>query len=112
MAAPQLSHVVLPAMPPVYAQDAGEVAAQLSVDPALGLSTATASQRLAEYGPNALPEEAPRPSVLAGAWCQPETNELPHLSARTIGHRIHILDRSYRQLLPVHRRHAAHRASP
>ena len=64
MAAPQLSHVVLPAMPPVYAQDAGEVAAQLSVDPALGLSTATASQRLAEYGPNALPEEAPRPEWL------------------------------------------------
>src|SRR3974390_1400244 len=61
MAAPQLSHVVLPAMPPVYAQDAGDVAGQLGVDPALGLTSATASQRLAEHGPNALPEEAPLP---------------------------------------------------
>jgi Ca2+-transporting ATPase len=61
MAPPQLSHVVLPALPPVYAQDAGEVAGQLGVDPALGLTRATASQRLAEHGPNALPEEKPLP---------------------------------------------------
>jgi Ca2+-transporting ATPase len=44
-----------------YALPVAEVSARLQVDPAAGLSAATAAQRLAEHGPNALPAENPPP---------------------------------------------------
>ena len=44
-----------------YAQPADAVAEALGVDPATGLSSEEAAVRLAATGPNALPEEKPRP---------------------------------------------------
>ena len=46
---------------PWYAHSAEEVARTLNVDPATGLSSQRAAQLLAEHGPNALPEEKPKP---------------------------------------------------
>src|SRR3954469_25168108 len=54
-----------PAPPPTsgrwYATSAGAVAGALDVDPAVGLSSVAAGERLRDSGPNALPEEAQRP---------------------------------------------------
>jgi P-type Ca2+ transporter type 2C len=47
-----------------YSQSPEEVAAALGVDPQAGLSQATAAQRLGADGPNALPEEKPKPGWL------------------------------------------------
>ena len=47
------------AKPPWHAHPAGEVAASLNVDPAVGLTVTEARDRLARYGPNALPEAPP-----------------------------------------------------
>jgi Ca2+-transporting ATPase len=44
-----------------YSQPVGSVAAALGVDPDSGLPTAEAAARLAATGPNALPEEKPKP---------------------------------------------------
>ncbi|MFN8196764.1 MAG: cation-transporting P-type ATPase [Nakamurella multipartita] len=44
-----------------YALPVAEVSARLRVDPAAGLSAATAAQRTAEHGPSALPAEKPPP---------------------------------------------------
>ena len=44
-----------------YARSPEEVAAAFGVDPAAGLSAAQAAQLLASHGPNALPEEKPKP---------------------------------------------------
>jgi Ca2+-transporting ATPase len=44
-----------------YARSPEEVAAALGVDPAVGLSAARAADLLAATGPNALPEEKPKP---------------------------------------------------
>ena len=44
-----------------YARSPDEVAAVLGVDPAMGLSDARAAELLSANGPNALPEEKPRP---------------------------------------------------
>jgi P-type Ca2+ transporter type 2C len=44
-----------------YAQSPDAVAAELHVDPAVGLSGEQAAKRLAATGPNALPEEEPEP---------------------------------------------------
>jgi Ca2+-transporting ATPase len=44
-----------------YARSPEEVAADLSVEPATGLSAARAAELLAAHGPNALPEEKPKP---------------------------------------------------
>jgi P-type Ca2+ transporter type 2C len=44
-----------------YARSPEEVAADLGVDPATGLSAARAAELLAANGPNALPEEKPKP---------------------------------------------------
>jgi Ca2+-transporting ATPase len=44
-----------------YARSPNEVAAALGVDPAVGLSTARVAELLADNGPNALPEEKPKP---------------------------------------------------
>ncbi|MEU3340248.1 HAD-IC family P-type ATPase [Streptomyces sp. NPDC006668] len=46
---------------PWYAQSPGAVASALGVDPRSGLSAAEAAKRLTRDGPNALPEEQPRP---------------------------------------------------
>ncbi|MGW1894305.1 cation-translocating P-type ATPase [Streptomyces sp. NPDC002004] len=45
-----------------YARSPQDVAAALAVDPAVGLRTARAAELLAANGPNALPEEEPRPA--------------------------------------------------
>ncbi|WP_185996224.1 cation-translocating P-type ATPase [Nocardioides campestrisoli] len=59
-----------PAQPPTtrsadvagwHSQDAGDVAVELEVDPAVGLSEAEAARRLDERGPNALRETPPVP---------------------------------------------------
>src|SRR6266567_3615709 len=47
-----------------YARSPDEVAAELGVDPALGLSDARAAELLSANGPNALPEEKPKPGWL------------------------------------------------
>jgi P-type Ca2+ transporter type 2C len=47
-----------------YARSPDEVAAELRVDPATGLSAARAAELLAAGGPNALPEEKPKPGWL------------------------------------------------
>jgi len=47
-----------------YAMSADAVAAKLHVDPATGLSAAQAADLLAKNGPNALPEEKPKPGWL------------------------------------------------
>ncbi|MFL6129436.1 MAG: cation-translocating P-type ATPase [Mycobacteriales bacterium] len=47
-----------------YSRTPEETAAALGVDPAVGLSTGEAGTRLARNGPNALPEEKPRPGWL------------------------------------------------
>ena len=47
-----------------YSRTPGEVAAALDVDPAAGLAAARAAELLAANGPNALPEEEPRPGWL------------------------------------------------
>jgi len=47
-----------------YARSPDEVAAALGVDPAVGLSSALAAALLAGNGPNALPEEQPKPGWL------------------------------------------------
>ena len=47
-----------------YSRPPGEVAAALDVDPAAGLAAARAAELLAANGPNALPEEEPRPGWL------------------------------------------------
>ena len=47
-----------------YARSPDEVAAQFGVDPATGLSAARAAELLASVGPNALPEEKPKPGWL------------------------------------------------
>ncbi|MFE6866184.1 cation-translocating P-type ATPase [Kitasatospora sp. NPDC057692] len=47
-----------------YARSPEEVAARLGVDPAFGLTAARAAELLAVNGPNALPEEKPRPGRL------------------------------------------------
>src|SRR5262249_41592655 len=44
-----------------YARSPDEVAAVLEVDPAVGLTAARAAELLAANGPNALPEEKPKP---------------------------------------------------
>src|SRR5690349_17391603 len=44
-----------------YARQAGQVAADLGVDPAVGLPAARAADLLAANGPNALPEEKQPP---------------------------------------------------
>ena len=44
-----------------YARSPNEVAAALGVDPAVGLSSARAAELLTGNGPNALPEEKPKP---------------------------------------------------
>jgi len=44
-----------------YARSPAEVTAALDVDPAVGLTTARATELLAANGPNALPEEKPKP---------------------------------------------------
>src|SRR5215831_11391538 len=44
-----------------YSRSPGEVAADLGVDPAAGLPAARAAELLAANGPNALPEEKPKP---------------------------------------------------
>jgi Ca2+-transporting ATPase len=44
-----------------YALDPDEVARRLGVDPARGLTAATAAQRLQDGGPNALPAETTTP---------------------------------------------------
>ncbi|WP_037609415.1 cation-translocating P-type ATPase [Streptacidiphilus rugosus] len=49
---------------PWYARTAQEVAIRLGTDPATGLSGARAAELLAADGPNALPEEKPRPDWL------------------------------------------------
>ncbi|WP_042363970.1 cation-translocating P-type ATPase [Streptacidiphilus neutrinimicus] len=49
---------------PWYARPAQEVASRLGVDPETGLSGARAAELLAAHGPNALPEEQPRPEWL------------------------------------------------
>ncbi|HVM65819.1 MAG TPA: cation-transporting P-type ATPase, partial [Acidimicrobiales bacterium] len=52
-----------------YSLSASEVATRLGVDPGSGLSAPEVEQRLATYGPNALPTE-PAPSVWAVAKVQ------------------------------------------
>ena len=52
-----------------YAAPTEEVARRLGVDPGRGLSTDEVQRRLAEHGPNELPQE-PRPSLRAVAWGQ------------------------------------------
>ncbi len=47
-----------------YARGAAEVAAALGVDPDTGLQAEAAAGLLAKNGPNALPEEKPRPGWL------------------------------------------------
>jgi Ca2+-transporting ATPase len=47
-----------------YGRSADEVVHALGVDPETGLSSTTAAERLAADGPNALPEEQPRPGWL------------------------------------------------
>ncbi|MFD7625894.1 cation-translocating P-type ATPase [Streptomyces sp. NPDC059851] len=47
-----------------YAQSPQDVAARCGVDPAVGLPAARAAERLAADGPNALPEEKPKPGWL------------------------------------------------
>ena len=47
-----------------YSRSPEAVAAALEVDPATGLSAATAAERLRRDGPNALPEEKPKPGWL------------------------------------------------
>src|SRR4051812_22829140 len=47
-----------------YGRPTDEIGPALGVDPAVGLSTAEAATRLAQYGPNALPEEKPTPGWL------------------------------------------------
>ncbi|WP_224273591.1 HAD-IC family P-type ATPase [Streptomyces sp. LS1784] len=49
---------------PWYARPPREVASSLGVDPATGLTAARAAELLAANGPNALPEEKPRPDWL------------------------------------------------
>src|SRR6516162_7671118 len=44
-----------------YARSPDEVAVDLGVDPAVGLTAARATELLAANGPNALPEEKPKP---------------------------------------------------
>ena len=44
-----------------YSRSTDEVAAALAVDPAVGLTAARAARLLAANGPNALPEEKPKP---------------------------------------------------
>jgi Ca2+-transporting ATPase len=44
-----------------YARSPEEVAADLGVDPQVGLTAARAAELLASNGPNALPEEKPKP---------------------------------------------------
>ncbi|ALJ19813.1 HAD-IC family P-type ATPase [Microbacterium sp. No. 7] len=51
-------------VPRPFAADAGEVAARLRTDPGTGLSSADAAARLAELGPNRLPEAPRKPAVL------------------------------------------------
>ena len=47
-----------------FARSPDEVAASLGVDPAAGLAAAQAAELLAKNGPNALPEEKPKPGWL------------------------------------------------
>ena len=47
-----------------YSRSPADVAQALGVDPAVGLSAATAAERLRTNGPNALPEERPKPGWL------------------------------------------------
>ncbi|MFD8411368.1 cation-translocating P-type ATPase [Streptomyces sp. NPDC059650] len=47
-----------------YARSPQDVAARCGVDPAVGLPAARAAERLASDGPNALPEEKPKPGLL------------------------------------------------
>jgi Ca2+-transporting ATPase len=47
-----------------YSRSADAVAAALGVDAAAGLSGQDAARRLTANGPNALPEEEPRPALL------------------------------------------------
>ncbi|GAA4987094.1 hypothetical protein GCM10025734_11790 [Kitasatospora paranensis] len=53
-----------PGARPWYATPPEEVAAQLGVDPEVGLSAARAADLLAAHGPNALPEEKTEPGWL------------------------------------------------
>ncbi|WP_051683658.1 HAD-IC family P-type ATPase [Blastococcus sp. URHD0036] len=58
------SHAGVAGDRPWYAQSPAEVARALGVDPGTGLPGAVVAQRLAADGPNALPEEKPRPGWL------------------------------------------------
>nr|WP_232241553.1 cation-transporting P-type ATPase [Kutzneria sp. 744] len=49
---------------PWYARTAEEAVASLGADPSCGLSAARAEELLRANGPNALPEEKPRPGWL------------------------------------------------
>jgi P-type Ca2+ transporter type 2C len=53
-----------PPRPDWYARPARDVTSSFAVDPAAGLTTAKAAELLAANGPNALPEEKPRPMWL------------------------------------------------
>ncbi|MTD56450.1 cation-translocating P-type ATPase [Amycolatopsis pithecellobii] len=57
----QASHVGVPVSNEWYARSAHDVATTLAVDPADGLKSATAAERLRANGPNALPEERGKP---------------------------------------------------
>ncbi|GHE25598.1 ATPase [Kitasatospora indigofera] len=50
--------------PDWYARSPEEVAHLLEVDPETGLTGARVAERMAAHGPNALPEEQPRPALL------------------------------------------------
>ncbi|MCW2522811.1 MAG: ATPase [Frankiales bacterium] len=47
-----------------YARSPSEVASELAVDPAVGLTAAAAAASLGRHGPNTLPEETPKPGWL------------------------------------------------
>jgi Ca2+-transporting ATPase len=62
--APTPSRTLTQPPPPRYRATAADVAAELGVDPALGLSSDEVARRLAEFGPNRLAEPAARPPWL------------------------------------------------
>ena len=57
----RISEQPVPAAQHWYARSPDETAAALAVDPATGLSSAKAAELLKANGPNALPEEKPKP---------------------------------------------------
>ncbi len=72
-----------------YALSADDVARELGVDPAKGLSAAEAQQRLQQYGPNQLADKKKEPGLQAFLRQYKDLMQIVLLVAALVNHDLH-----------------------